>query len=182
MSDTNVAKETTLKAVKAAVEASQTATAALAALISDGKLPVVEAALEALIEAGRLKVVLAAPIQADIIDADMQPVEDLLQLLKAEPVDDTGQLMTCAVNKTDYNKTVVAGATYQVTAIDGNVHLGVDAVASGGAIVDADVLCTVPAGQTRLITMPTGETALHYATDSGAGVTARLSRIVNAAP
>jgi len=136
--------------------------------------------LAAAISGGELAVSLSAPIEADIIDADMQPVKDLLQLLKMEPIDDTGQAMSCVADKTDYDLTVVAGATYQVTAIDGNLHLGVDAVASGGSIVAADTLITVPAGQTRLITMPTGETTLHYATDSGTGVSGRLSRIKNA--
>jgi hypothetical protein len=89
----------------------------------------------------------------------------------------SGQKLTCTADKTDYTITVVAGATYRLYAVDGRIHVGVAAVAAAGAIVDAAVLLTVPPGSWESFVVPAGVTSLHYATDSGAGVTGRIAQI-----
>ncbi|HUX02009.1 MAG TPA: hypothetical protein VMY35_13620 [Phycisphaerae bacterium] len=87
----------------------------------------------------------------------------------------SGQALTCVADKTDYNVTVTAEAAYEVTAVNGRLHLGVAAVAAAAAIVPAAVLLTIPAGCSKRFIMPDGETTLHYATDSGAGITGRIA-------
>ncbi|NLX60487.1 MAG: hypothetical protein GXY74_15535 [Phycisphaerae bacterium] len=99
-------------------------------------------------------------------------INDLVAMLKLEPVAGSGQLLTGAGMSTDGTVTVVAGASYTVTANDGTFHVGV-------ATLDGndDYLASVPAGVTRIVTVPAGITTLYYRALSGA--TARLARIVN---
>ncbi len=69
-----------------------------------------------------------------------------------------------------YEVVVVAGATYRVHAVNGVMYLG---ILLGST--DANVLWTVGAGKTEIITIPSG-TALFYYVDT-AGVEGRLARI-----
>ena len=89
----------------------------------------------------------------------------------------TGQRLNCVADKTDYNVTVVAGGVYRVFADNGRIHFGIAAVATASAIVDAAVLTTIPAGGFDYFEAPSGQTTLHYATDSGAGITGRIARV-----
>ncbi len=89
----------------------------------------------------------------------------------------SGQVLSCVADKTDYNKTVVAEAFYRVMADNGRIHVGVAAVAAGAAITDVAVLLSVPAGGFDYFQIPAGVTTLHYATDSGAGITGRIARV-----
>ncbi len=79
-----------------------------------------------------------------------------------EPVDDSGQQLTATNAVTDYTATVVAGSTYRITAQTGTLYLGVDAVYAAAALVPADALVVLTAGNSENVTMPTGETTLHY--------------------
>ncbi|MFH1616920.1 MAG: hypothetical protein ABIG61_17780, partial [Planctomycetota bacterium] len=83
----------------------------------------------------------------------------------------SGQLLTCTAAATDYSATVVASAVYRVTAVNGIIYLGIADVQAA----DSAVLWTIPAGDTQVITIPSG-TALHYRADA-ALVYGRLSRI-----
>ena len=144
---------------------------------------------------GAILVELNGTIHADVIQADMIAITgespnsatlyDLKTLLatidadtgKMQAVDAnmataaSGQKMTCTVASTDYSLTVVALATYLVTAQDGRIHLGI----TDGTGDDAAFLWTVPAGVTMPITIPSG-TSLHYFSET-ACVIGRISRI-----
>ena len=91
---------------------------------------------------------------------------------ECEPVAATGQALSCVANATDYTATVVAQALYRVTAHNGRIYLGV-----ADTTVAANRIVTVPAGATELLRVPAGQTALHYSTDSGAGVAGTLARV-----
>jgi len=90
---------------------------------------------------------------------------------KGVAVAGSGQLLTCTLAATDYSATVVSSAVYRVTAVNGIIYLGVADVQAA----DSAVLWTIPAGDTQIITIPSG-TALHYRSDA-ATVTGRLARI-----
>jgi len=81
---------------------------------------------------------------------------------------DNGGAGTAA--STNYSVTVVESATYRVHAVNGVMYLGI-----ADATSDANVLWIVGAGQTEIITIPSG-TSLTYAVDT-AGVEGRLARI-----
>lgn len=71
---------------------------------------------------------------------------------------------------TNYTVTVVASAIYRVHAVNGVMYLGI-----ADATSDANVIWIVGAGNTEIITIPSG-TSLTYAVDT-AGVEGRLARI-----
>lgn len=95
-------------------------------------------------------------------------------VLKGDAVASSGQHLDNAGSgtaaTTNYTVTVVALATYRVTAVNGVMYLGI-----ADSTSDANVLWAVPAGTSAVITIPSG-TSLHYSTAS-AGVEGRLSRM-----
>ena len=92
----------------------------------------------------------------------------------AEMVAASGIELLCVASATTYNTGAVltAGVTYEVTAENGSIYLGV-----ADTTTDANKEMAVPAGATRRFTMPATKTTLYYSTEDGAGVTGRLSRV-----
>lgn len=69
---------------------------------------------------------------------------------------------TLAPNKdTNTEATVVAGATYAITAIQGWFIFGLATVATA-----ANIIWACPQGKTIVIKIPAGYTSLHYLSDS----------------
>lgn len=110
-------------------------------------------------------------LMADSIPVTLAPDGLMVSIAKGAGTAGSGQLLTCTAAATDYSATVVALATYRVTAVNGIIYLGVADVQAA----DSAVLWIIPAGDTQIITIPSG-TALHFRSDA-AGVLGRLSRI-----
>ena len=99
------------------------------------------------------------------------PLDIIRAVKEGRATADSGQLLTSTAAATyTYTAVVVSGATYRVTAVNGILYLG---IAAGSD--NADILWAIPAGDTQVITIPSG-TALYYYSDS-ALVYGRLSRI-----
>lgn len=82
----------------------------------------------------------------------------------------TEQVLTCAANDQDYEKTVVAGGVYRIVANDGPIDIGVaDATVEGNRV-------RIPAGTEIAVKIPDDCTTLHFATQGGAGITGSLVR------
>ena len=80
----------------------------------------------------------------------------------ADPVAASGQTLTNAAKDTNTTATVVAGATYAITAQEvGGFYLGILTVATA-----ANIIWACPVGKTIIITIPEATTTLHYATDT----------------
>ena len=106
----------------------------------------------------------------DAAETEINPATDTATAIASTGQElDNGGAGTAAA--TNYTVTVVALASYRVTAVNGVIYLGI-----ADTTTDANVLWTVSAGDTQAITIPSG-TALHYRTDT-ALVTGRLARIV----
>ncbi len=100
------------------------------------------------------------------------PLADIVALLKAVPVLGSGQELLCVANTTNYNLTVVAGATYKITTENGTIYIG-----EADSTSDANRMDTITTGMKAYYTAI--GTTLHYSTEDGAGIIGRLSRIVN---
>lgn len=90
----------------------------------------------------------------------------------------SGQALTCTADKTDYTADLKAGLTYRVTAMTGNLYIGLAAVAATGAITLANVLLAVPSGTSATFTMPSNAATIHFATDSGAGKGGTIAQVL----
>ena len=83
-----------------------------------------------------------------------------------DPVQATGQQLTNGTKDTDTEVTVVAGATYALTALlTGGFYLGILDVTTV-----ANVAWCCPIYRTIIIVIPSGVTTLHYATDTNSGI------------
>lgn len=90
----------------------------------------------------------------------------------ANPILASGQTLTNASADTDTSATVVAGATYAITALNtGGFLFGLATTATATNIVWACGL-----HHTAIIKIPVGYTTLHYQTDTNGGM-AYLRRI-----
>jgi len=84
----------------------------------------------------------------------------------ADPVAASGQTLTNASKDADTEATVVAGATYALTAQEvGGFYLGIADVETA-----ANIIWACPVRETIVITIPEGVTTLHYATDTANAV------------
>jgi len=93
----------------------------------------------------------------------------------ADPVAASGQTLTNAAKDTDTEATVVAGATYALTAQEvGGFYLGVADVETA-----ANIIWACPVRETIIIHIPRAITTLHYATDTNdaIGYLRRLSTL-----
>lgn len=87
------------------------------------------------------------------------------------PILGSGQ--TLAPNKeTNTEATVVAGAIYAITAIEGEFIFGIATV-----VTTANIIWICPQGKTIVIKIPVGYTSLHYLSDSD-NRTAYLRRLI----
>ncbi len=79
-----------------------------------------------------------------------------------DPVVASGQTLTNAAKDTDTSVTVEAGKTYALTAQEvGGFYLGIATIATA-----ANIIWACPIGKTVIITIPSGQTTLHYAVDT----------------
>ena len=79
-----------------------------------------------------------------------------------DPIAASGQELTNGTKDTDTTVTVVGGAMYALTAQEvGGFYLGILDVTTA-----ANVIWACPVGKTIIINIPSGETTLHYATDT----------------
>jgi len=80
-----------------------------------------------------------------------------------DPIAGSGQSLTNASDDTDTEATVVAGATYALTAQEtGGFYLGVADVITDAA----NIIWACPVRETIIIVIPIGITVLHYAGDA----------------
>lgn len=105
-------------------------------------------------------------------------VEDIRNLARNEAIAATGETLDLDLSDVDTVTGLTAGATYMVVSIDGIGLFGIASAGAGGTGTPANVLWTVTAGNTRYITMPAGQTVLHY-TARSEDVTAYFSQVVN---
>lgn len=90
----------------------------------------------------------------------------------ANPILASGQTLTNASADTDTSATVVAGATYAITALNtGGFLFGLATTATA-----ANIVWTCGLQHTTIIKIPAGYTTLHYQTDTNNGM-AYLRRI-----
>ena len=84
-------------------------------------------------------------------DISVEALHDLKSLSSGVTVEDSGQLLTCTLADITYYAGVTSSGTYRVTAVNGIIYLGIADVT-----IDANILWTIPAGDTQIITIPAG--------------------------
>ncbi len=104
-------------------------------------------------------------------------LEDSRNLDRNEAIATTGETLDLDFSDVDTVTGLTAGATYMVVSVDGVGLFGVASVGAGG-VTTANVLWVVTAGNTVYITMPDGQTTLHYSALTE-DVTAYISQVVN---
>lgn len=124
----------------------------------------------------RFEVDIDAEIEADLAATEtaLAAIQAVLDDMDAEIVAASGIELLCVAASTSYNTGAVltAGVTYEITAENGTIYLGVADTTN-----DANKEMTVPAGATRRFTMPATKTTLYYSTEDGAGIVGRISRV-----
>ncbi len=73
----------------------------------------------------------------------------------------SGQTLDCDLSDVDTVTGLLADEIYKVTSIDGIVLMGIASVGAGG-VTTANVLWIITAGTTQYITIPAGQTIVHY--------------------
>ncbi|KKK97397.1 hypothetical protein LCGC14_2653170 [marine sediment metagenome] len=83
-----------------------------------------------------------------------------------DPVAASGQTLTNGTKDTNTTVTVVEGASYALTAQEvGGFYLGILTTATA-----ANIIWACPVGKTIIISIPSGVTTLHYATDTNSAI------------